>query len=66
VRFEPLMVSSSCVPAPSAPLADLTELGSRPLMRLNLAEFTWGATAAATLDVYGEVAEGRRRHRPRR
>ena len=45
-------------------LADNDRLRDAGLRRA--AEFTWGATAAATLDVYREVAEGRRRHRPRR
>lgn len=44
-------------------LADNDRLRDAGLRRA--AEFTWGATAAATLEVYREVAEGRRRHRPR-
>jgi glycosyltransferase involved in cell wall biosynthesis len=53
---EPASIASGIVDA-LGPAADrLRDLGVR-----RAAEFTWGATASATLDVYREVADRRRR-----
>jgi glycosyltransferase involved in cell wall biosynthesis len=54
---EPASIARAIIDAASSP-DRLRELG-----RERAAEFTWGATAAATLDVYREVYQNRRRGR---
>jgi glycosyltransferase involved in cell wall biosynthesis len=56
---EPASIARAIVEAAGPGRDRLRELGLR-----RAAEFTWGATAASTLDVYREVAERRRnRHK---
>jgi glycosyltransferase involved in cell wall biosynthesis len=54
---EPASIARAIIDAASSP-DRLRELG-----RKRAAEFTWGATAAATLDVYREVYQNRRKGR---
>ncbi len=53
---EPASIASAIVEAVGPASDRLRDLGLR-----RAAEFTWGATASATLDVYREVADRRRR-----
>src|SRR5262245_5407454 len=56
---EPASIANAIVRAVGPGMDRLRDEGLR-----RAGQFTWGATAAGTLDVYREVAE-RRRHRPR-
>jgi glycosyltransferase involved in cell wall biosynthesis len=55
---DPRSIAAAIERVLTSPASRLREDGLR-----RAAEFTWGATAAATLDVYREVAENRRRTR---
>jgi glycosyltransferase involved in cell wall biosynthesis len=56
---DPAFIARAIVEAAGPARYRLRELGLR-----RAAEFTWGATAASTLDVYRETAERRRNRRP--
>jgi glycosyltransferase involved in cell wall biosynthesis len=55
---EPASIAKAIIKAASPGRDRLRDLGLR-----RAAEFTWGATAASTLDVYREVALNRRKGR---